>query len=75
MRVYFAALVILFTAAPAFAQLPQNLPPALPLWPKGAPGSEARMAEAEVIDGSNVCNVHRPTLKPSLDHQCLPRID
>jgi endo-1,4-beta-xylanase len=64
MRVFFAALAILFTAAPAFAQLPQNRPPALPLWPKGAPGSEARMAEAEVIDGSNVCNVHHPTLTP-----------
>src|SRR5262249_30897991 len=64
MRVYFAALAILFTAAPAFAQLPNNRPQALPLWPKGAPGSEARMAEAEVIDGSNVCNVHNPTLTP-----------
>ena len=64
MRVYLAALAILCIAAPTFAQLPKNLPKALPLWPKGAPGSETRMAEAEVIDGSNVCNVHNPTLTP-----------
>jgi acetyl esterase/lipase len=58
------ALAILFTAAPAFAQLPKNLPQALPLWPKGAPGSEVRAAEAEEIVGANVCNVHNPTLTP-----------
>src|SRR5207248_2432861 len=64
MRASFVAVVLLFTAAPTFAQLPKNLPQALPLWPKGAPGSEARMAEAEEVVGSNVCNVHNPTLTP-----------
>jgi endo-1,4-beta-xylanase len=44
--------------------LPKSLPPAIPLWPKGAPGSEARAAEAEQITGSNVSNVHNPTLTP-----------
>ena len=31
---------------------------------KGAPGSEARAAEPEKIEGSNVCNVHNPSLTP-----------
>ena len=41
-----------------------DLPAALPLWPHGAPGSEARAAEAEKMDGSNVTNVHNPTITP-----------
>ena len=64
MRACLIASAILFTAAPTFAQLPKNLPPAIPLWPKGAPGSEARVAEAEEVSGSNVSNVHNPTLTP-----------
>src|SRR5258708_10966342 len=52
--------------APMFAQLAKSLPQALPLWPKGAPGSEARAAEAEEVVGSNVSNVHNPTLTPYL---------
>jgi acetyl esterase/lipase len=58
MRVYFAALAMLCTAAPTFAQLPKKLPEAIPLWPKGAPGSEARATEAEKVEGANICNVH-----------------
>ena len=42
------------------------MPAAIPLWPKGAPGSEARAAEAEEVSGSNVGNVHNPTLTPYL---------
>lgn len=34
----------------------------LPLWPAGAPGSESRKAEPEKIVGSNVSNIHQPTL-------------
>jgi len=64
MRVYLAASAMLFSAAPTFAQLPKTLPPAIPLWPKGAPGSEARMTEAEEVSGSNVSNVHNPTITP-----------
>ena len=63
MRGYRVALAILFTAVPTFAQLPQKMRRALPLWPKGAPGSEARAAEAEEV-GSNVCNVHNLSLTP-----------
>ncbi len=39
-------------------------PAALPLWPHGAPGSEARVTEAEKLDGTNVTNVHNPTITP-----------
>lgn len=67
MRVYVAAMAILFSAVPAFAQLlPRNLPEAIPLWPKGAPGSEARTAEAEEVVGSNIGNVHNPSITPFL---------
>ncbi|MFO0840837.1 MAG: alpha/beta hydrolase [Gemmataceae bacterium] len=64
MRSHPVALAILLTAVPALAQLPRKAPAAIPLWPKGAPGSEARSAEAEKADGANVSNVHNPTLTP-----------
>jgi acetyl esterase/lipase len=64
MRVYLAALAILVTAAPTFAQLPKKLPGALPLWPKGAPGSEARAAEAEQVSGAIISSVHNPSITP-----------
>src|SRR5437762_5975338 len=64
MRVTSVGVAFLITASATFAQLPKSLPQAIPLWPKGAPGSEARVAEAEEVIGSNVCNVHNPTLTP-----------
>ena len=36
--------------------------PIVPLWINGAPGSEARKSEAEKIVGSNVSNIHHPSL-------------
>jgi len=66
MRASILTIAVLGLAGPALAQLPKNLPESLPLWPKGAPGSESRRAEAEQIDGSNICNVHNPTLTPFL---------
>jgi acetyl esterase/lipase len=39
-------------------------PPALALWPEGAPGSEARKSEPERQEGSNVVNVHNPSITP-----------
>jgi len=36
--------------------------PVVPLWPAGAPGSEARKDEPEKVAGQNVSNVHFPTL-------------
>ena len=59
-------IAFLCTAAPTFAQNPRDQPPAIPLWPQGAPGSEARRTEAEQLDGPNVSNVHNPSLTPYL---------
>jgi acetyl esterase/lipase len=36
--------------------------PIIPLWPQGAPGSAARRGEPEKIAGSNVSNIHQPSL-------------
>lgn len=36
------------------------------LWEAGAPGSEARKGEAEKLEGSNVGNVHNPSITPYL---------
>ena len=36
--------------------------PVIPLWPAGAPGSEARKDEPEKVVGNNVTNIHFPTL-------------
>lgn len=47
--------------ASAFAAAPADRP-VLPLWPTGAPGSEARKSEPEKIDGDKVSNIHHPSL-------------
>lgn len=39
-------------------------PLALPLWTEGASGSEARKGEPERQEGSNVVNVHNPSITP-----------
>jgi len=36
--------------------------PVVPLWPQGAPGSTARMNEPEKVVGTNVSNIHQPSL-------------
>lgn len=45
-------------------------PTAMPLWPAGAAGSEARMNEPEKVDAApgkcNVTNIHHPSLTPYL---------
>lgn len=51
-----------FLVTTAFADTPQSLP----LWPEGAPGSESRRGEPEKIEGSNITNVHNPSLTPYL---------
>jgi acetyl esterase/lipase len=53
---FFAAIVVV----PALAAPPA----AIPLWPNGAPGSEARKDEPEKTEGSNVTNVHNPSITP-----------
>jgi len=53
----------------ALAELPADIPAAIPLWTNGAPGSESRAGEPEDITGDNVCNVHNPTLTPYIPAQ------
>lgn len=50
-----AAFLVL--SAPVFAA-----PEVVPLWPLGAPGSEARRDETEKVDGDRVSNIHHPSL-------------
>ena len=42
--------------------LPASQSKEIPLWPNGAPGSEARKGEPEKVAGSNVSNIHHPSL-------------
>ncbi|MES2694713.1 MAG: alpha/beta hydrolase, partial [Verrucomicrobiota bacterium] len=51
------AVTRLLAAAPTTAT-----PQIVPLWPAGAPGSEARKDEPEKIDGDKVTNIHHPSL-------------
>jgi endo-1,4-beta-xylanase len=41
-----------------------DTPAKIPLWTEGAPGSAARMHEPEKLDGTNVTNVHHPSITP-----------
>lgn len=56
------ALAALFSLAAASAALAADSKPVVPLWPAGAPGSEARKGEPEKVAGSNVSNIHHPSL-------------
>lgn len=58
------AVIVGCFSATAFAELPKEIPEAIPLWIKGAPGSEARAKDAEEFSGDNCSNVHNPTLTP-----------
>lgn len=53
-----ALLAIVF----ATAALAADQRPVVPLWPSGAPGSEARKAEPEKVAGNNFSNIHHPSL-------------
>ena len=54
--------VALFGASSAMAQFKPQTSETVPLWPNGAPGSEARRAEPELAQDYWVKNVHNPTL-------------
>lgn len=60
------SLALAFLSSVAFADLPSFFPASMPLWPHGAPGSEARVAEPEKMEGSNCTNVHNPSITPYL---------
>jgi acetyl esterase/lipase len=36
--------------------------PVIHLWPNGAPGFESLAGEPESVEGSNICNVHNPSI-------------
>lgn len=61
---------LIVVAATATITLAADAPPAIPLWPDGAPGSEARKDEPEKVDRGkgkcNVSNVHNPSITPFL---------
>ncbi|TLD69413.1 alpha/beta hydrolase [Phragmitibacter flavus] len=60
-------LLSLLATVPLFIQpLLAEPPAALPLWPNGALGSESRRTEPEKLEGSNVTNVHNPSITPYL---------
>lgn len=54
-------LVTVATIASAILSAAESRP-VVPLWINGAPGSESRKAEPEKVNGSNVSNIHHPTL-------------
>ena len=56
------ATLLLALASAAFPVLAAETNPVVPLWPAGAPGSEARKDEPEKVAGQNVSNIHFPTL-------------
>jgi endo-1,4-beta-xylanase len=58
-------LFVVFTLLNASLQAAETPAPIL-LWEAGAPGSEARKGEAEKLEGSNVGNVHNPSITPNL---------
>ena len=59
MKTQLLTTLLALAAAPMFAAADR---PVVPLWPNGAPGSEARRNEAEKVAGSNVSNIHQPSL-------------
>lgn len=66
MKSCLVGVVVWQLAGLASAELPKDIPAAIPLWTQGAPGSEARAKEAEQFAGDNCSNVHNPTLTPYL---------
>jgi acetyl esterase/lipase len=59
-------LVLLLSASAAVFSKAADSPAKIPLWADGAPGSVERMNEPEKLDGTNVSNVHHPSITPYL---------
>lgn len=60
-RCSFAFIALLIASVATSAE-----PNQIPLWSGGAPGFQARMDEHEKVTGSNVTNVHQPSITPYL---------
>ena len=56
------AIVIVTLLSCATAGIAQVPTPSVPLWPNGAPGSEARRAEPEIVENTYIRNVQQPSL-------------
>ena len=61
MLVHALALIALLAGAPSPAPAADG-PAIVQLWPNGAPGSERRAAEPEIVENTYVRNVHSPSL-------------
>ena len=59
-------LVLSLLAPWAAPSLAADSPTKIPLWTDGAPGSVERMNEPEKLEGTNVTNVHHPSITPYL---------
>jgi acetyl esterase/lipase len=61
------AVFVLAAASTLFAQ-DKSTPPAIPLWPHDAPGSEARSGDEKVMGTKehHISTIHRPSLTPFL---------
>lgn len=62
MKHFIFFLILSVTSLLAVEQPSKSYPSPMPLWAHGAPGSEARTAEPEKIEGANVSNVHSPSI-------------
>src|SRR5580698_5366380 len=60
--------VLLLAAASALLAEDKSTPPAIPLWPHDAPGSEGRSASEKVMGTKerHVSSIHKPSLTPFL---------
>jgi len=61
-RLVIAAAVATMVGGAALAAADPGAGLAVPLWPQGAPGSEGRRGEAEIVENSYIRNVHAPSL-------------
>jgi acetyl esterase/lipase len=63
---FFAFLML--AAASSLVAEDKSTPPAIPLWPHDAPGSEGRSGEERVVgkEQRHVSNIHKPSLTPIL---------
>tara|TARA_A100001391_G_C5074896_1_gene279017 strand:- start:387 stop:1250 length:864 start_codon:yes stop_codon:yes gene_type:complete len=59
-------LILSLSAAWSAHSLAADLPQQIPLWAEGAPGSVDRMHEPEKWQGTNLTNVHHPSITPYL---------
>ncbi|WP_417731120.1 alpha/beta hydrolase [Rosistilla oblonga] len=65
-RLFSFGLVLSLSVSGFVQTLAAESPAKIPLWADGAPGSVDRMNEPEKVEGTNVSNVHHPSITPYL---------